>query len=390
MTTRGRLVSQTDAKLQTVELSYDPLGRVKQRRGGGVTLASFAYDEPKAGFFNVGRMTTMTDASGSEALDYDRMGRVIEARKVIGSETFVSHYSYNLAGRLQDLTYPDGEVVSHSYDAAGRLVGAGPYLSGTSYDARGKVVGRTLGNGVVEAYTYHPTRFWLGTKTVSVGSVTIDDLSFTYSERGELTGKSDALDAQNSWAFGYDDLGRLTSAANAGNADWTQTLSYDAIGRLTHQSGVGDYGYPAVGAPRPHAPVTVGAVPLSYDQNGNRLTSGGTSYSYDVQNRLVSDGVTTFVYDGNGDRVKAGSKTFVGNLVEIDGGVVRKYYFAGGRRLARRDADGSVFYFHGDQIGTVQKVTDQAGGGGQAGDRLAVGDRPQPELHPRRRNLGRW
>ncbi len=85
----------------------------------------------------------------------------------------------------------------------------------------------------------------------------------------------------------------------------------------------------------------------SYDANGNLTsrTTGGQSFTltYDAENRLVGvSGAATasFVYDGDGRRVKGTvngvTSYYVGDHYEVSGGVVKKYYSAGGQRIALR------------------------------------------------------
>ena len=59
----------------------------------------------------------------TQALDYDRMGRVQSQRQTVGTTTRTLGFSFNLLGQLQSETYPSGRVVSTSYDAAARLTG---------------------------------------------------------------------------------------------------------------------------------------------------------------------------------------------------------------------------------------------------------------------------
>ncbi len=83
-----------------------------------------------------------------------------------------------------------------------------------------------------------------------------------------------------------------------------------------------------------------------------------TTYSYDAESRLTGvsgAAAATFVYDGDGNRVKAtfGSTTtvYVGNTYERDNGTtVRKYYYAGGVRVAMRSGV-ETYYLLGDHLG---------------------------------------
>jgi RHS repeat-associated protein len=72
----------------------------------------------------------------------------------------------------------------------------------------------------------------------------------------------------------------------------------------------------------------------------------------------------TFAYDGDGNRVKStiGTVTtyFVGNLYEITGTPVTKYYYAGGQRVAMKK-DGVLTYMLGDHLGSTSLTTNSSG-----------------------------
>jgi hypothetical protein len=67
---------------------------------------------------------------------------------------------------------------------------------------------------------------------------------------------------------------------------------------------------------------------------------------------------------GRRDRVKAtlgGSTTvYVGNYYEKEGSTVRKYYYAGGARLAMREA-GTLYYLLTDHLGSTAITINSAG-----------------------------
>ena len=91
---------------------------------------------------------------------------------------------------------------------------------------------------------------------------------------------------------------------------------------------------------------------------------------YDAENRLTSvsgAAAATFVYGGDGNRVKATfdstTTVYVGNIYEMSGSTVLKYYYAGGVRVAtpalapERSTGASVrsgtqtYYLLGDHLG---------------------------------------
>ena len=108
-----------------------------------------------------------------------------------------------------------------------------------------------------------------------------------------------------------------------------------------------------------HAVVTAGANTYCYDLNGNmtmRSALGNTyTFGYDYENRLTSvsgAATATFTYDGDGNRVKSvlGATTtlFVGSHYESSGGVVARYYLAGGTRVVMRTGSASFYWLLSD------------------------------------------
>jgi RHS repeat-associated protein len=101
---------------------------------------------------------------------------------------------------------------------------------------------------------------------------------------------------------------------------------------------------------------------------------GGVSFTltYDADNRLVgisSTGMTaSYTYDGDGNRIKNvvnGIITvYIGNYYEVtDPGAsqtVKKYYYAGGARVAMSD-NGVVRYFVTDHLGSTTKLINTDG-----------------------------
>ena len=94
-------------------------------------------------------------------------------------------------------------------------------------------------------------------------------------------------------------------------------------------------------------------------RNYRSRKSGGQTrtFTYDAENRLVSvsgAASASFVYDGDGRRVKAtvnGVTTYyVGDYYEVSGGVVKKYYSAGGQRIAMRSG-GTLYWLLTDHLG---------------------------------------
>ncbi|MFZ2493744.1 MAG: RHS repeat domain-containing protein [Thermoanaerobaculia bacterium] len=67
----------------------------------------WTYD---GGVFGIGRMTTMSDPTGSTAYAYDRRGLLIRETKTVGGGTYTTRYAYDRDGNRTAVTYPSGRV----------------------------------------------------------------------------------------------------------------------------------------------------------------------------------------------------------------------------------------------------------------------------------------
>jgi len=116
----GNLTQQTDARGVVTSYTYDALNRrltetLPAHTGENVT---YGYD---AGANGKGRLSSITDESGSTTYSYDDRGNVTQDSRVIDSTTYVTNYGYDLADNLTSTTYPSGRVVDYTRDNQGRV-----------------------------------------------------------------------------------------------------------------------------------------------------------------------------------------------------------------------------------------------------------------------------
>jgi RHS repeat-associated protein len=370
----GNLTSSTDARGTTKSSTYDALGRQIEVTYPNGTTASWSYDQPGHGA-GIGHLTTESDGSGSENHAYDVMGREVSSTKCIAGSCFTMTRGFDAYGRLSTTTYPDGEVVTTSYDGNGRpaaLSGNSTYVSWTTYTARGQIASITFGNGTTTSYGYSAPRQWLTSAAVTTPSATLYQASYAYDSAARVTATSSSTDAYLNVSYGYDDLNRLVSVGGAQN----ESFAYDPLGNITSKSDVGAYGY---AAPHAHAVSSAGGTSYTYDANGNMLSGGGRTFTWTYDNQpasvAASDGTTTFTYDASGQRVHktgaSGTYSYFGP-VDLQNGALVKYYAMAGVTLARHDATGTYWY-HADHLGSVRAITNAAGAKVQTDDYAPFG-----------------
>jgi len=263
----GRVATVTDPTGRTVTNSYDAAGQLITQTFIDGTSIGFGYDE-------VGRRTSMTDGSGTTSYTYDPAGNLTS---VTYPDASAISYAYDDAGRRSQVTYPDNSTVTYTYNDNGQVLTATHSTGGTAtytYDPDGRLTSENLPDGTTRSYTFTDGRLTAYTQN---GTTT----TLTYDTSGRLVGTSGGEE----WSFDYDQAGQLISA-DRNNESYS--YSYDEVGNLT-----------SITNPSGTQTVTVD------DANQLTASSDGNTYLYDQAGRLTevteADGtVRTYTYDARG------------------------------------------------------------------------------------------
>lgn len=312
----GRLIEvdgpRTDVT-DTVDLAYYPIVPSDPKSGmlesvtrtNGTTPLTTTYDS----YDNNGNVTQVTDPNGQmTTYSYDAMNRVLTITQQGAATTF----TYDANGNIDMVTLPNSNHIDYVYDAANRLTQINDDLGNRiqyAYDTQGNRTReeRKDPGGVIK--TYLDMQY----DTLNrLDRVTNPDSSYTaydYDPNGNRTGLTDPNG--NITSYEYDVLNRIDRMIQPGSIN--TILTYDTQDHLISvtdgNSNVTMYEYDDAGRVVKLISPDTGTTTYTYDDAGNLATKKDandilTTYTYDALNRLTgihfpnSSQDITFSYDG--------------------------------------------------------------------------------------------
>ncbi|MEQ1721321.1 MAG: DUF6531 domain-containing protein, partial [Nitrosomonas sp.] len=230
----GNIKTITDARGVKHTYTWDALNRPTKRTHTtvigvpNIAALTWSYDNGANG---IGRLTDITDQSGTTTYSYDAHGRLLTKTQITKFNTLSFtqslSYQYDAMGRLQQITYPSGAQITTTYGADGRpselRINGNALISNITYHPFGEPKSWVWGNG--QAYT---RSFDLDgrLKTHRVGS---DTRTLTFDAASRITQTADTNPIYNR-SFDYDVNNRLTNQSdNTSFKIW----SYDANNNRT-------------------------------------------------------------------------------------------------------------------------------------------------------------
>ena len=318
--------------------------------------------------------------------------------------TYVYGATYDSWNRVQTMTYPDGEVVTYHYNAAGQVESLTSNKQGhqsvivdrIGYDKEGHTVYTKLGNGTETTYTYDKQRERLQVMNLTADGQTVMENRYRYDAVDNILGITNAanptsltklnkakLGGRSSHTYEYDELNRLIHASGkAKRASYDMVMSFGRMSEpLTKVQKVDstttaksyNFAYKYEDSNHPTAPTQIGHDHYTYDANGNPtlVTNDSTNTTremyWDEDNRLMvlsDNGKTSrYTYNAAGERIMKSYGTMEGvyingapqgitfhetdnftlypaSIISINKNRFTKHYFIGDKRIASRIGTG--------------------------------------------------
>ena len=318
--------------------------------------------------------------------------------------TYVYGATYDSWNRVQTMTYPDGEVVTYHYNAAGQVERLTSNKQGRQsvivdrigYDKEGHTVYTKLGNGTETTYTYDKQRERLQVMNLTADGQTVMENRYRYDAVDNILGITNAanptsltklnkakLGGRSSHTYEYDELNRLIHAnGKAKRASYDMVMSFGRMSEpLTKVQKVDstttaksyNFAYKYEDSNHPTAPTQIGHDHYTYDANGNPtlVTNDSTNTTremyWDEDNRLMvlsDNGKTSrYTYNAAGERIMKSYGTMEGvyingapqgitfhetdnftlypaSILSVNKNRFTKHYFIGDKRIASRIGTG--------------------------------------------------
>jgi RHS repeat-associated protein len=349
---KGQITSSTDPKGNTTKFAYDANGGLSQLTNALNQSTSIINDAN-------GRPIKMTDPNGLiTQITYTPRGQV--ASRSVGQE--LTRYSYDPAGNLANVNYPNGASLTYAYNAAHQLTRVtdafGNHIDFT-LDAIGNRVQTIVYNSSNTAVRGYANKYDALSRPIQIIGSQKQTTTLQYDLNGNLTGITDPLGNKQSNA--YDALNRLTQETdpNGGQIRYAYDNS-DSLNQVTdplkHNTG---YTRDALGELLKVSSPDTGNTTNTYDAAGNLASTTDargkiTQYDYDALNRITTirrheGGLITFKYDSEANSI--------GHLVSMtdDTGDTHWSYDTHGRVIAKTQS------FAGEQLSKITYTYDSAG-----------------------------
>lgn len=378
------VIQQTDAKGQISEFIYDPVNRNTKIRYY-LNQAAFANAQPDKtvtyGFDEINREASYSDGLTSSSYTYNKLDQLLtESVNYPNNITFDQTYTYDINGKENSYTGPDGITYSYGYDNNNRLTSIN--IPGEGQITLGNYVWKRPGQiifpgGSKQTFDFEDESEVTHYKATDPANNVLLNTTLVRDRVGDIISKQTD---QDNIVYGYDLVKRLTDVTYSTRP--AKYYAYSVTGnRITDDSSTGQIQYNDL-----NQLTKYGSASFVYDANGSMTSKSDNNvlqrqYIYNLENRLseVKDAnnntIASYHYDPYGRRLwkdVGGIRTYFvynksGIVAELDasGNVTRSYGFLPGSSLGTgpvftRTSNGYGYYLV-DQLATPQMVIDKNG-----------------------------
>ena len=331
---------------QSYHFAYDPFGNMTKISVSGadntaasapssaITLAQYRYENG----VNNGRLQELTFGNGQTVqYTYDRFDRTTAEQ--YNNVTY--EYAYDASGQLAKQSSTAGEEYNYEYDSLGRLIRSNEYNGGTLeqrtehvYDASDRLTKQTWynsGGTTAVTYAYSPTTGLLTSLNANIQGSSIP-VTYTYQGANQLRSKTVGGVMVRAYNFRYNNDGSKSALPDyinyrdpAGELMCGDNCFYDESGRLIEIRDSATVNRTDV------TPVTIAT--YGYDRQGQltAATVGGTSYTYtydtagNIQSKQIGGTTTNYTYGNSAWRDLL--TAYDGHEISYDGcGNPTRYY----------------------------------------------------------------
>ncbi len=398
----------TDPLGRNISFDYDAAGRVTHRTLPDGRFVDYTYDAN-------GNVTSITPP-GRSAHVFNYIPVNLEqdyTPPIVSTGAEVTQYTYNLDKQLTQISRPDGRAIDIGYDTFGRLSST-TFSRGSvnySYDSAGRLNQVDDPGGEVLNFTYDgvlpTTESWSGAVSGSVdlsydnnfwiSGVSVNASSITYShdndglltQAGNLILNRDALNGllvgtslgSVSTSNSYNGFGERQSmnSTYGGTSLYNASYTRDKLGRITvltetieGTTSTFNYTYDLAGRLIEVNRDGITTAVYNYDGNSNRIggtnSEGPISATYDGQDKLLTYNGNVYNYNANGDLLTKTAQTATtsynydefGNLtrVSLPGDMTIDYIVDGNNRRIGKKVNGTMTqgFLYQDQLNPVAEL----------------------------------
>jgi len=365
---RGELVTVVDQMGQTFTNTYNRQGLlILQDRPDG-TSVSYTYDSQQ-------QLTGVTNATGTTSFSYDAAGDLTQVAYPDGERIT---YSYNAAAQRTRIATSDGYAVRYQYNKNGQLSAltddSGNLIAAYEYDAGGLLIRQDNANGTATTYQYDADGRIAQLTNLGPDGNTISFFDYVYNSLGQ---EIQVTTAGGVTSFTYDVLGQLASAALPGGQ--TITYQYDSAGNRVSMTNSGTTTTYTTNDLNQY--VSAGTTTFQYDKDGRLIgetsPSGTTMFTYNDLGEMTGQsgpgGTYTYQYNALGDLIATTQNgqttqslvdpTGLGNVIaqyNSSGQVVAQYTYGLGLTSRIDPTLGQSFYDF-DTVGNTTELTGASG-----------------------------